>query len=84
VGINLLVACTPESSGEAYNCASGVNVTIQELADLVKNKKNLDEDHIYDDWLVGDIKMFNVDNSKIKNLGFEFSTSFEDGMEELL
>jgi UDP-glucose 4-epimerase len=84
VGINLLVACSPESNGEAYNCASGVNVTIQELADLVKNDMNLEAGHIYDEWLVGDIKVFNVDNSKIKNLGFKFQTSFEKGIGELL
>tara|TARA_Y100000593_G_C4321206_1_gene343902 strand:- start:7187 stop:8131 length:945 start_codon:yes stop_codon:yes gene_type:complete len=84
VGINLLVAMHKDARGEAYNCASGVNVTVRELADLVKDRMNLTEEHEYTDWLVGDIKVFNVDNTKIKELGFEFKTSFKDGMEELL
>jgi len=84
VGINLHTAYHDSSNGEVYNCASGVNVTIQELADFVKNKTNLSAEHVYDDWLVGDIRMFNIDNTKIKNLGFDFSTSFESGLDSLL
>jgi len=84
VGINLLVATHEKSNGEAYNCASGVNVTIKELADFVKEKTNLEKDHIYDDWLIGDIKTFDIENSKIRCLGFNFSTSFENGLNELL
>ena len=78
VNINLLVACEPSSNGEAYNCASGINVTVKELADLVKDLKNSPADHIYADSLVGDIKIFNVDNTKIKNLGFNFTTDFKE------
>lgn len=84
VGINLLVACNNGSNGEIYNCASGVNVTIKELANAVKKKYEDKIDIIYDDWLVGDIKVFDVDNSKIKNLGFEFKVSFSDGLDNLL
>tara|TARA_Y100000361_G_scaffold69343_2_gene61210 strand:+ start:1371 stop:2318 length:948 start_codon:yes stop_codon:yes gene_type:complete len=84
VGINFHAATHENSNGEAYNCASGVNVTIQELADFVKEKTSLNEEHIYDDWLVGDIKVFDIENAKIKALGFNFSTSFQDGLNVLL
>lgn len=84
VGINLLVATHENSNGEAYNCASGVNVTIQELADFVKEKTNLEKDHIYDDWLVGDIKIFDIENAKIRALGYQFQTSFENNLYELV
>jgi UDP-glucose 4-epimerase len=84
VGINLLVACTDEANGEAYNCASGVNVTIKELANAVRKKYDNKIDIVYGDSLVGDIKIFDVDNSKIKDLGFEFGISFSDGLDDLL
>jgi UDP-glucose 4-epimerase len=35
----------------------------------------------YDDWTPGDIKIFNIDNSKIQDhLGIEFVKDFEKGL----
>jgi len=84
VKANMLAATLPDTKGEVYNCASGVNVTINELADMVatilgKNKyiKN------YDDWVPGDIKVFNIDNSKIQDsLKIEFLTDVVKGLEQ--
>jgi UDP-glucose 4-epimerase len=84
VGINLLVATHPDTKGEVYNCASGINVTVQELAELVRSYTDKELEIVYDDWLVGDIKVFNIDNSKIKSLGFKFQTSFKKDVGELL
>jgi nucleoside-diphosphate-sugar epimerase len=39
VAINRLVALTEGTKGEAYNCASGINVTVGQLADKVKDGK---------------------------------------------
>ena len=81
VRANLLVAVTPETRGEAYNVASGIKVTIKELADAVLEyfgKPSLKIE--YRDWKVGDIKVFNVDNTKLKSLGFEFHTEFREGL----
>ena len=85
VGINMLVAEAENTKGEVYNCASGISVTVGELADKVK--KALGRDDLitqYGDWTVGDIKHFDVSNEKIKKLGFEFETSFETGLSKTL
>ena len=85
VGINKLVALTEGTTGETYNCASGINVTVGELAEAVKKHfGRTDLETIYDDWTVGDIKVFDVSNEKIKKLGFEFSWKFEDGLADTL
>ena len=83
VKANILAATTPAAKGEEYNCASGITITIKELAEMVADilgVKNL-EIH-YSDWMVGDIKVFNIDNTKIKkDLGIEFLTDFRKGLE---
>ena len=85
VAINKLVACTEVTKGEVYNCASGIKVTIQELAEKVLaffGKEHLEI--VYQEWTPGDIKVFDVDNAKIKGLGFEFGVDFDSGLEETL
>lgn len=85
VNINRLVARTPGISGEAYNCASGIRVTIQELADAVLahyGKQHLGI--LYRDWKIGDIKVFDVSNEKIRKLGMEFQMPFKDGLARTL
>lgn len=85
VRINKLVAVLDGTRGETYNCASGVKVTIQELADAVLahfGKPQLGIE--YKDWKPGDVLRFDVDNRKLKSLGFEFDYSFERGLSETL
>lgn len=85
VNINKLVAMKDGTKGEVYNCASGVNVTIQELAEkVIKHFDRTELSIDYGDWTVGDIKKFDVSNEKVKSLGFEFSTDFEHGLAETL
>ncbi|MEJ2721757.1 MAG: SDR family NAD(P)-dependent oxidoreductase [bacterium] len=83
VKANLLAATTPAAKGEVYNCASGITVTIRELADMVADILGVKDLEInYADWMVGDIKVFKIDNSKIKrDLGLEFLTDFRKGLE---
>ncbi|MBL7053956.1 SDR family NAD(P)-dependent oxidoreductase [Patescibacteria group bacterium] len=79
--INLLVAQKKETKGEVYNCASGIKVTIKELADKILNQLNKSDLKIkYTEWTPGDIKIFDIDNSKLKKLGFNFNTNFEKGL----
>ncbi len=85
VNVNKLVALAEGTTGEAYNCASGIKVTIKELADKIL--KTLGKSHVpifYEDWKAGDIKIFDVDNAKVRNLGYEFETPFESGLEATL
>lgn len=85
VGINMLVAEMDGTGGEVYNCASGISVTIKELAEKVKKVLGREDLPIeYDDWTVGDIKHFDISNEKIKKLGYEFKTSFDDGLMQTL
>lgn len=73
VKANMLVAMVNGTKGEVYNCASGINVTIGELAKKVKEHfGRQDLQTIYDDWAVGDIKTFDVSNEKIKNWVMNF------------
>lgn len=81
VAANILVAAKKETKGECYNCASGIRVSIKELADKILSI--LGKTHLqieYQDWTPGDIKIFDVDNSKLKSLGFEFKTDFGQGL----
>ena len=79
VKANIQSALLP-TSGKVFNCASGLKITVNDLAELIINILSSDSDIIYDDWLVGDIKWFDVDNRLIKNaLGINF-TSFKTGL----
>ena len=83
VRANFLVAINEATKGEAYNCASGVNVTINELVGKVKKYyKKEDVETEYKDWAIGDIKVFDVSNEKLKRIGFDFKWSFDAGLTE--
>ena len=85
VKANLLVASKKESTGEVYNCASAISVTINDLCSAVL--KAFDRQNIrpiYKDWAVGDIKKFQIDNSKIRKLGMDFETNFKDKLVEVI
>ncbi len=86
VAINKLVALSGDAKGEAYNCASGISVTIKELAEFVLKSLNKEKlPIVYKDWKIGDIKEFNVSNDKLKGLGFEFQyLNFAEGLDETL
>lgn len=79
VRANLLAATNPRASGEVYNCASGIQVTVKDLCEgIVRLAGEKPEGRIeHKDWLVGDIKFFDVSNQKIKDhLGIEFERDF--------
>lgn len=82
VNANLLVAIKPKTKGQVYNCASGIHVTIKELSDMINKlfRQNKNYKVVYSDWVLGDIKEFNIDNSKIKNLGMTFVTNMKPGL----
>lgn len=79
VEANLRAAANPKASGQSYNAASGIRVTINELAEgmleLLDPEKRLTIEH--GEPLVGDIMEFDVSNAKIrKDLGLEFEQNF--------
>lgn len=84
VNANLLVATNKKSQREIYNCASGIKVTIRELAGRIQTMTGSGNLPIrYGDWTPGDIKVFDVDNQKLLKLGFQFH-DFDDGLRETL
>jgi nucleoside-diphosphate-sugar epimerase len=81
VALNEHVACLDGISGEAFNCASGVQVTIHELAKRVLEfYGRQDLEIIFEDWKPGDIVKFDVSNAKIRNTGFNFNYGFDEGL----
>lgn len=80
VNINKLVALKG-GKGEAYNCASGLKVSINEIAEKIVKLADSSSSINYEDWKTGDIKDFDVSHEKIKSLGFEFQyLNFDKGL----
>ena len=84
VRINLLAAVHGDMPGRAFNCASGVAVTIQELAERVIDYFGKKVGIDYADWKPGDIRKFSVSNGLLKSMGFEFRKNFDVGLRETL
>ncbi len=86
VKANLLAATSKKSRAQAYNCASGIKVTISELAQMVADDLGIKNQKIeYKDWMPGDIKVFEIDNMKIRrDLGIEFVTDFRAGLKRTI
>jgi nucleoside-diphosphate-sugar epimerase len=82
VNINKLVALKG-GKGEAYNCASGLKVSINDIATKIVDLAGTTSKINYEDWKIGDIKDFEVSNEKIKKLGFEFEyMDFDKGLKK--
>lgn len=79
VQANLLAARSEQARGEVYNAASGIKVSIRDLAhnmlELLDAGKELTVS--YGEPLVGDIMNFDIDNRKIRDhLGVSFKQDF--------
>lgn len=82
VRATLFIAQKDDTIGQVYNIASGLKISINELANTLKNSIGGNVKPVYKDWKLGDIRFFDMDNSALRNLGFEFKHSFEKGLEE--
>ena len=79
VAANIAAATDPAATGQAYNVASGIRVTINDLArgmlEILDPAGKLSVEH--GDPLVGDIMEFDVANAKIRSqLGLSFEQDF--------
>jgi nucleoside-diphosphate-sugar epimerase len=82
VNINKIVAIKG-GKGEAYNCASGLKVSIQEMAEKTISLANASSKIKYEDWKTGDIKDFEVSHQKLTDLGFKYEyLDFDKGLKE--
>ena len=86
VNVNLLAATTPTAKGQAYNAASGIRVTINDLAhNMLKFTNRNDISVEYGPPLVGDIMNFDIDNTKVRtDLGIDFNLDFWGTLEQSL
>ena len=84
VRANLFVASSKKTKGQVYNCASGLRI---KLNDMISRLANITQKNIkvkYGNWLLGDIRHFSVDNSKLTKLGFKFNTKLNDGLRKVI
>lgn len=86
VDVNLRAATTPTAKGQAYNAASGIRVTINDLAhNMLKLTNRNDISVEYGPPLVGDIMNFDIDNTKVRtDLGIDFNLDFWGTLEQSL
>lgn len=81
VAANIALANSEETDSQAFNAASGIKVTILELAHHILKLLNKEDLAIeFQSWRPGDIKDFDVDNRKIASVGATFPTTFEEGL----
>jgi len=82
VKANLLVAnCSLNHSGEVFNVARGRRVSLNQIIKILDEIFSRDNQVIYTDSRLGDVRCSEADISKIKTkLGFEPKTSFKEGL----
>ena len=84
--INYLACMSDNAVGEIFNCASDERVSILSLAERIIEQAGTPESKInFVPDRIGDIRHFDVSNSKLKReLNFEFSLSFEEGLKRTI
>lgn len=77
VKANLEAAINPIAKGQVYNVASGIQITINELAEYIIKTMQTPSKIVHGEPLLGDIMKFDVSNKKIQDhLGLEFHSDF--------
>lgn len=85
VEANVRAATNDIARGKTYNCASGIRVTVKELAGKVLERIAQDGTIEHADPLIGDIREFDVDNSLItEDLRMNFERDFDRGLASTL
>jgi UDP-glucose 4-epimerase len=84
VRANLMLAASPAARGRSFNCASGVTVTIRELAEFVMTETGTRRPIEFAPERPGDIRRFDVDNSRLLALGLEFDRDWRALVREVI
>ncbi|ODR80570.1 UDP-glucose 4-epimerase [Haladaptatus sp. W1] len=80
-----LLAATTEHVGEAYNIGTGESVTIDELAETIRDVSGSSSQIVHTDPRPGDIAESEADISKaMEKLGYEPTISLKEGISSLL
>jgi UDP-glucose 4-epimerase len=80
VNANIFVSLNKDTKGEIYNVSSGKSTTLEFMIEYLQKIIGKKVDINYKDWVLGDIKIFNISNKKISDLGFNFKYSLEEGL----
>jgi UDP-glucose 4-epimerase len=67
-----------------FNCASGIRVSIQDLANFIIKATKSPTGIEYADWRPGDIRHFDIDNQKIRSLGLQFDTDWKSIVRDVI
>jgi UDP-glucose 4-epimerase len=76
VAANLLASDSTTTSGQSFTCASGIAVSIRELAEFIIEETGSLREIVLEPSRAGDIEQFVVDNGPIRELGIEFDTDW--------
>ncbi len=81
----LLLLETPEASGSVFNIGTGIPTSVNMVAQTLKKLYGFEglESRIMNQFRAGDIRHCYADISKLKQLGYSPSVTFEKGMKEL-
>ncbi|WP_458206773.1 NAD-dependent epimerase/dehydratase family protein [Haladaptatus sp. NG-SE-30] len=80
-----LLAATTDHVGEAYNVGTGESVTINELAETIRDVSGSSSEIVHTDPRPGDIQESEADISKArKNLGYEPTISLHEGLQSII
>jgi UDP-glucose 4-epimerase len=80
VSANLFAIDNQEMVGDVYNCACGVQYTLNQLLDLLRKIIGTDIEAIYEEARVGDIRHSYATIERLLGYGFKPAVSFEDGL----
>ncbi|MEK6275544.1 MAG: NAD-dependent epimerase/dehydratase family protein [Actinomycetota bacterium] len=84
VQATMLAATSAEMRQEYFNCASGISVSIEDLADFVLAETGSAQGIEHAPARPGDIQHFAVDNTKLRNLGVDFDTDWRSIVREVI
>jgi nucleoside-diphosphate-sugar epimerase len=84
VRIALLAAVSDEMRRADFNCASGLRVSVRELADFVLAETGSSHPIRYAPARTGDIEHFAVDNERLRSLGVVFQTDWRSMVREVI
>ncbi|WP_458189885.1 NAD-dependent epimerase/dehydratase family protein [Haladaptatus sp. NG-WS-4] len=80
-----LLAATTDHVGEAYNVGTGESVTINELAETIRDVSGSSSEIVHTDPRPGDIQESEADISKArKKLGYEPTISLHEGLQSII
>ena len=85
VTINKKVALAEKLGGLAFNCASGIQVSIEDLAkEVIRQMGAQGHPLIYEAARPGDIWKFQVSNESLSELGVTWDVEFQDGLKKTI